>query len=252
MQTDNYIVQLNNYINFIIIGQQLTGVNVVDEQVFKLEGRRTQSLLWEEHGFRIFFPEDALLPHETCLVSVKAIVGGRFRFPEDTEPVSAVYAISLSKQLCKPARIEMQHCVKLDNPEHSKAMSFAVASQDPSSMPYRFHEVPGGIFEEKKLFGSINRQQFCFMAIIWKLLGYGKTCIINAIALHLKQRCMIVITYVSSYRLTIIIIYTIIIIMCSLDIKCIYSASTFTQKVKMCQLWILAVSKDLDTMKRVR
>ena len=42
--------------------------------------------------------------------------------------------------------------------------------------------------------------------------------------------------------------------MCSLDIKCMYSASTFTQKVKMeyKQLWILAVSRDLDTMKRVR
>ena len=40
---------------------------------------------------------------------------------------------------------------------------------------------------------------------------------------------------------------------CSLDIKCIYSASTFTQKVGTKeQLWILAVSRNLDTMKRVR
>ena len=150
---------------------------LVDEQVFKLEGRRAQPLLWEEHGFQMFIPEDALLSHETCNVSVKAIIGGRFWFPEGAEPVSAIYGISLSRQLRKPARIEMQHCVKLENPEHSKFLSFAVASQDPSSMPYRFHEVPGGIFEEKKLFGSINRQQFCFMTIIWKFLGYGKTSI---------------------------------------------------------------------------
>ena len=123
--------------------------------------------------------EDALLSHETCHVSVKAIVGGRFQFPEKTGPVSAIYGISLSRQLHKPARIEMQHCVKLENSEHSKVMSFAVASQNPSSMPYQFHEIPGGSFEEK-LFGSINCQQFSFMTIIWKLLGYGKTSIVNA------------------------------------------------------------------------
>ena len=148
---------------------------VVDEKVFKLEGRRAQPLLWEEHGFRIFISEDALLPYETCLVSVKAIVGGHFRFPEGAEPVSAIYGISLSRQIRKPARIEMQHCVKLENSEQSKFMSFAVAFQEPSSMPYQFRKVPGGIFEEKKLFGSINRQQFSFMTIIWNFLGYGKT-----------------------------------------------------------------------------
>ena len=163
-------------------------MNVVDERVFKLEGRKAQPLLWEEHGFRMFIPEDALLPYETCHVSVKAIVGGRFQFPEGTEPVSAVYAISLSRQLRKPARTEMQHCVKLENPEHSKSMSFAVASQDPSSMPYQFYEVSGGIFEENKFFGSVDRHQFSFMTIIWKWLGYGKTS-------YLKQKCMIVIAY---------------------------------------------------------
>ena len=148
-------------------------MKVVDEHVFKLEGSKAQPLLWEEHGFRIFIPEDALLPHETCRVFVKAIVGGRFQFPEGTEPVSAVYGISFSRQLHKPARMEMQHCVKLENPEHSKFMSFAIASHDPSSMSYQFHEVPGGGFEENKSFGSIDRQQFCFWTIIWKFLGYG-------------------------------------------------------------------------------
>ena len=154
---------------------QLTGVNVVDECIFKLEGRCAQLLQWEEHGFRIFIPEEAFIPYETCHVTVSAIVGGRFQFPEGTEPVSAVYGISFSRQLCKPARVEMQHCVKLENPDHSKFMSFAVASQDPSSVSYcHFHKVPGGSFKENTFFGSVNQQQFSFMTIIWKLLGYGK------------------------------------------------------------------------------
>ena len=151
---------------------------MVDKHVFKLEGSKAQPLLWKEHAFRIFIPEDALLPYETCHVSVKAIVGGHFQFPEGTEPVSAVYGISLSRQLRKPARMEMQHCVKLENPEHSKLMSFAVASHDPSTMSYQFHDVPGGSFEENKSFGSINRQQFCLMAItINSMYACGKTYI---------------------------------------------------------------------------
>ena len=174
---------------------------VVDERVFKLEGSRAQPLLWKKHGLKIFIPEDAFLPHETCHVFVKAIVGGRFQFPKGTEPVSAVYGISLSRQLRKPARMEMQHCVKLKSPEHSKFMSFAIASHDPSTMSYQFHEVPGGCFEENNFFGSINRQQFCFMSIIRKLLGYGNTSISDdagkpntcmmVIAYHHKSNCYI-------------------------------------------------------------
>ena len=194
-------------------------MNVVDKHVFELEGSKAQPLLWKEHGFRIFIPEDALLPYETCHVSVKATVGGHFQFPEGTEPVSAIYGICFSRQ---PARMEMQHCVKLENPEHRKFMSFAIASHDPSSMSYTFHEVPGGGFEENKFFGSIDRQQFCFWTIIWRILGYGKlpllilhTCepkmYAGVIAYHHKSSC-----YVDCVL--------------SIDTKCIYSASTFAQK----------------------
>ena len=142
----------------------------MDEKIFKVKGESAQPLLWEEHSFRMYIPQDALLHNETCFVTVKAIVGDLFQFPEGTEPVSAIYAISLSRQLHKPARLEMQHCVKLKNPEHNKFMSFAVASQDPSSMPYQFQEMPGGIFETNCYFGSIVRQQFCLVTSILKWL----------------------------------------------------------------------------------
>ena len=59
----------------------------------------------------MFIPEKALLPHETCLVTVKAIIAGLFQFPEGTKPVSAMYAISLTKPLREPVKMEMQHCV---------------------------------------------------------------------------------------------------------------------------------------------
>ena len=172
----NYVLMSNffhrAYASYFHSGQ-LTGVKVVDEKTFIVKGGRAQPLLWKEHSFGMYIPKDALSPNETCFVTVKAVVGGLFQFPEGTKPVSAVYAISLSKQLRKPARMEMQHCVKLKNPEDSKFMSFAVASQSPSSMPYQFQEVSDGIFEKNSFFGSVNRQQFSFMTIIWKLLGYN-------------------------------------------------------------------------------
>ena len=145
---------------------------MVAERVFIVEGDRAQPLLWEEHGFRMHIPKDALLPSETSLVSVKAIVAGHFQFPENTEPVSAVYAISLSKKFYKPVKLELQHCVLLERQGQSRFMSYAVASHDQSSLPYQFHPVTGGAFLPNSFYGTIDREQFSFMSIIWSWLGY--------------------------------------------------------------------------------
>ena len=127
-------------------------------------------MLWDEHGFKIFVPENSLLPLETCLVTVQAISAGHFQFPEGTELVSAVYAISLTKPLREPAKIEMQHCIKLEKAENSEYMSFVVASQD--SVPYKFELVPGGNFTKNSYYGSVDRQQFSFFSVVWRWLGY--------------------------------------------------------------------------------
>lgn len=158
----------------------MIGVHVVDEITFELKGEKAQPLLWEEHSFRMFIPENALLPRETCLVTIKAIDAGLFQYPEGAKSVSAVYAISLTKPLRAPAKLEMQHCVKLRSEESSKSMSFVVASQDPSSVPYKFEKVEGGVFKKDSCFGSIDRQQFSYFSIawFWRLLGYpGKSSI---------------------------------------------------------------------------
>ena len=146
---------------------------MVAEQVFEVQGESAQSLLWEEHGFRMYIPQDALLPNENCLVSVKAIVAGLFQFPEGTERVSAVYAISSSLQFHKPVMTELQHCVQLDSSEQGKYMSFAVAQHDPSSTHYRFQPLAGGAFQINSCFGIIERDHFCYWTIIKSyILGY--------------------------------------------------------------------------------
>ena len=145
---------------------QLVGMRVVAEQVFEVQGGSAQSLLWEEHGFRMHIPQDALLPNETCLVSVKAIVAGLFQFPEGTERVSAVYAISSSLPFNKPVMTELQHCVQLDNSEQGKYMSFAVAQHDPSSICYQFQPLAGGLFHANSHYGILEQDHFCILTIL--------------------------------------------------------------------------------------
>ena len=133
------------------------------EKVFKFQEGCAQSLLWVEHGFRMHIPQDALLPNETCLVSVKAIVAGLFQFPEGTERVSAVYAISSTQQFHKPVMTELQHCVQLDSSEQGKYMSIAVAQLDPSSTHCHF-QLSEGTFQPNSYFGTFKENQFFSLA----------------------------------------------------------------------------------------
>ena len=145
---------------------------MVAEQVFVVEGARAQPLLWEEHGFRMYIPKDALLPSETCVISIKSIIAGDFQFPQGAEPVSAIFEISLSRKFHKPVKLELQHCVLLERPGQSKFMSFALASHDQSSLPYQFHPVTGGAFQPSSFYGTIGLEQFCLMTIIRYLIEY--------------------------------------------------------------------------------
>ena len=145
---------------------QLQGVHVVAEHSFEVEGDKAQPLEWEKHGFRMYIPRNALSFSERCAVSVKAIITGDFLFPEGTEPVSAVYAIFLSREFCKPVTLELQHCVFLESSGQTKFMSFAVAPHNQSSPPYQFKLVAGGAFHPNSFYGTIEQEHFCCACIV--------------------------------------------------------------------------------------
>ena len=67
---------------------------------------------WERYGLRIGVSEGSLSSEETAEAAVVALVGGDFKFPDNTVVVSAVYAVSLSRPLFKPLRLEIQHCMR--------------------------------------------------------------------------------------------------------------------------------------------
>ena len=145
---------------------------MIAEQVFEVQGGSAQPLLWEEHGFRMHIPQDALLPNETCFVFIKAAVAGLFQFPKGTEQVSAVYAISSTQKFHKPVTTELQHCVQLDSSEQGKYMSFAVARLDPYSTHYKF-QLSEGTFQPNSYFGTSKENQFLSLATC--IIKYSST-----------------------------------------------------------------------------
>ena len=103
---------------------------------------------------------------DTVEVAITALVGGEFILPEDTELVSAVYAISVSKPLLKPIQLELQHCVSIEKRAHSNYLRFATAPSN--HPPYQFQPVKGGIFAIGNQYGNISLSGFSIWSIIKK------------------------------------------------------------------------------------
>uniref|UniRef100_A0A1X7SLH7 Uncharacterized protein n=1 Tax=Amphimedon queenslandica TaxID=400682 RepID=A0A1X7SLH7_AMPQE len=150
---------------------ELKGVHVAAKNSFLIHGGSTQSVNWEEYGIRITIPQGAVLPSDTVQITIAALVGGDFIFPEDTELVSAVYAINLSKPFLKPVKLEIQHCVSIETASHCKYLSFATAPSHKA--PYQFKLVNGGNFVPNGGYGSIYVSEFC----LWSLIEYVRTSI---------------------------------------------------------------------------
>ena len=128
-------------------------------------------LNWEEYGLRITIPHEAVPLYDTVEVAITALVGGEFILPEDTELVSAVYAISVSKPLLKPVQLEIQHCVSIEKPADSNYLSFATAPSD--EVFCEFQPVKGaGEFSVRSRYGSIYITEFSRWSIVMKKVGH--------------------------------------------------------------------------------
>ena len=147
--------------DFCVAGKELFLVQNNSHKVYTL-------LNWEEYGLRITIPHEAVPLYDTVEVAITALVGGEFILPEDTELVSAVYAISVSKQFLKPVQLEIQHCVSIENPAHSNYLSFATVPSDEASC--EFQPVKGaGEFSVRSRYGSIYITEFSRWSIIKKV-----------------------------------------------------------------------------------
>ena len=145
------------------------------ETLFLIQGDKPQSLNWEEYGFRLHFPRGTISPSDTCEVVVKALVGGRFQFPEGTQLVSAVYAVAFAKKLLEPVEMEIQHCVNLANEEQGKRLSFVSTAKNRRDNPNKFQFVEGGVFNPGKRYASIQRIHYCKNGVVKKIDASSQT-----------------------------------------------------------------------------
>ena len=147
----------------------LSDVQVAEKKLFLVQGEKPQLINWEKYGLRIGVQEDTLSPSDTVEVAVVALVGGQFVFPKNTVLVSAVYAVSVSKPLLKPLRLEIEHCIDLrGRPDLTRFLKFAIAPVSTPSLPYQFSIVEGGEFKPDSWYGSIQRKEFCLVSIVGK------------------------------------------------------------------------------------
>ena len=162
----NYTCIIFNYCALIFDIDKLKGVHVADQKSFLIHSGSDESVNWEEYGIRITIPQGAVLPSDTVQVTITALVGGDFIFPKDTELVSAVYAISLSKPFLEPVKLEIQHCVSIKTPAHGNYLSFSTTTDN--QPPFKFNAVDGGEFPVGNRYGSINIAKFSKWSVVMK------------------------------------------------------------------------------------
>ena len=114
----------------------------------------------------MYFSADTVLSNQTCEVAIKALVGGKFKFPPGSELVSAVYAVSLASQLTKPVKVDIQHCAVLKGEKQFQYLSFVKAPMRQKVPPFEFSPLEGGEFSSESQYGSIVLDHFCLIAII--------------------------------------------------------------------------------------
>ena len=154
------------YLAIFVFIDLLHGAHVVDEIVFNVQGNTEQFFNWNECGFRLYVPEGALLPTETCAIAVKALIAGRFRLPKCTKLVSAYYAISASRKFRKHVKTELQHCLLLENERQTKHLHFIKAHQTQLGMPYLFELQKGGEFVINTRYAALWQAEFSIEAIV--------------------------------------------------------------------------------------
>ena len=144
----------------------LSDVHIAGKKLFLVQGDAPQLMNWEQYGLRIGVSKGTLSSSDTAEVSVVALVGGQFVFPDNTKLVSGVYAISVSQPLLQPLRLEVQHCVNLTREAQTKCLKFVIASDSSLGLPYTFSTVDGGEFTVGSRYGFLSRKSFSPVGIV--------------------------------------------------------------------------------------
>ena len=146
------------------IAGSLRRVDVQGETILKVVGDQPQKLEWPGYGFDIIVPEGALPSGVTASLCVKAIQGGQFKFPENSQLISAIYWISSSEEFLEEVSVNIQHSAAIDTYEQCSSFRFIIAKCSQKILPYRFREREG-VFNPHTQYGTIKLKQFSFVGV---------------------------------------------------------------------------------------
>ena len=127
-------------------------------------GDNPQVLEWSGYGFYIEVPEGALPPGVTASVRVRAILGGQFKFPENSQLISALYWVSCSEEFRKEVAVNIEHCAIIKTKEQCSSFRFIIAKTSSQKPPYTFIEREGE-FNPKTQYGTVRLKQFSVIAM---------------------------------------------------------------------------------------
>ena len=148
-----------------------SSITVAGHGLFLLKADdRPSSFNWDKYGFRLHCPEGAV--SKDTKVAVTPLLSDQFEVPKGTVLVSAVYKIEVSKPLTKRVVIELQHCVDIRNTGQTGRLKFVRA---PLKSPYQFGIIDGGVFRIGNRYGSIERDDFSYYAVVAEMSNGGSS-----------------------------------------------------------------------------
>ena len=142
------------------------GAYIAGRKSFTIRGNESQSLDWSEFGFKLSFPRDTLQHDEYCEVAVLALAGGNYKFPKNTEVVSAIYSINFQTKIYQPATIYIQHCIDLATERQATKLHFVATGKRHNQNEGEFDFIDGGQFEVGGNYGYIEKMHFCETTIV--------------------------------------------------------------------------------------
>ena len=126
-----------NFICFFVFTDTLQ-VRSVGKRLYSVSGKADEVLNWEKMGIDFCVPAGVISSGGFCDIAVVAVLSGDFIFPDNSIPVSGVFAVGTSCALEKPLTIKLQHCVDISSEKDSDMMVFAKAEHNGRSPPYIF------------------------------------------------------------------------------------------------------------------
>ena len=166
-------------------------MNVIAQTQVVIYNNKAQSFEWKGYGFKLFIPDDALLPGvKSCIITIRVGLSGQFQLPQHYDFISAVYDIRTNTKLAKPITIEIKHCAHCNSPHDGSNLTFATAKSLTSQMelPYKFELLPGGCFTPQSRYGKLSIQHFSIFAILTNFVQWFFTLYYYAQGYYIRKQ----------------------------------------------------------------